>query len=108
MAALDGVVAHACGIDNGSGLRLRLTQCAQVEVVLEELAKQLASVVGDAYLELIVGEARRRGTGEELDQALVKRSGGRERVSQLRGRRLPTSLARPALPFSSSRRRSSR
>lgn len=45
----------------------------QVEVVLEELAAQLAAIDIETTLELVVGELRRLGVSQETDEALVER-----------------------------------
>jgi len=56
----------------------RLLQRTQVEVILVELADELAAVDVEARLQLGVSELCRLVSGQKADDTLVERIGGRE------------------------------
>jgi hypothetical protein len=72
---LVGSVAHLVGTG--------LVDCAQVEVILIELAEELSAVYAETGLELGVGERRRFVASEEAHNSLIERVGGREGAPRL-------------------------
>jgi hypothetical protein len=71
VTCLDRLVSDACGIDDRAGTAL--TRRAQVQVVLEQLAKQVPAAGGEPGLELVVGERPGLLAGEEADERAVDR-----------------------------------
>ncbi len=117
VAGLDPGVGHAAGVDN---LQSLLPLGAQVQVVLEELAEHLAAVGANRLLQLGV---RQRGGLIAFQPAQQLRDPSTRLLERPRGGSLgcgghrcrtrpapswATSSARPALAWSSSRKRSVR
>jgi hypothetical protein len=69
-------VSDACHIDDRRGAALSTS--AQIEVVLEQLAEQVAAAGSKAGLELIVGERPGLLTGKEADEGTVDGIGAAE------------------------------
>src|SRR6266508_2077857 len=78
VSKLDGVVHDALGVAERDGAHL--ARRSKLEVVLEQLAAQLAPGDVESGLELLVGQTGGLAVAQEADKTPVERVGGREGV----------------------------